>query len=173
MAIKANENIGTGIAVVALLFAIIALAVDQLATVDVANCDYDYCGWKESRIKCYGVSASADYSCSSDDSSCNAVKSAGQAWMAFGIIGVFFFTIPIVLSLAVHQHRKYSRFLYAIGAISFLVSFIIWVSDGCSAKYSSWDLGASAYLMVIAGILGIVAVIMEWRTSPPENYEKM
>jgi len=63
--------------------------------------------------------------------------------------------------------------LYAFGAVSFLVSFIIWVSDGCSAKYSSYDLAASAYLMVIAGILGIVAVIMEWRSPSSGSYEKM
>jgi len=169
---KDGGAIGCG--VIILILAIIALALDQLSyytKIDEGficnnDGDYAYCGYDDFRIKCEGSSSKYEWEdCADDSDVCKEIQSSGSTFLAFTIIGAIAIAVAILFSLPyTMKFRSFVRFVYIASGLCFLIAFIVWASKGCQAQdgYDDYDLGASSWLVLIAGILSIADGVFEW-----------
>eukprot|EP01083_Nonionella_stella_P228870 810758_1 len=171
----------------AILFAIIALSVDEMSDGDIKfssgdpEVDYD-CGWNQYRLNIAGYSESHDYasdSCSNDDEVIDADFCAhsamnGKIWLASSIIGLFTLVASIIIILNKTYGGKDS-WIYTIlllvgtGCIS-IAAFWWWLNDRCEdvEQYNEIYLeadfdtspGPSLYLMWVSLFMCIGAVLI-------------
>jgi hypothetical protein len=172
--VAASKDHGkVGVSIICIILIIIALSLDQLsyypdASKDCFNDDdaYAYCGYSEFRAQCQGIKFTGKWEdCKDDSDDCEATYNAGQTFESLTIIGLIICAIGVALSLPFSlRFRTFVRFIYIFAGLSLLVAFITWASDGCQAHDddSGYELGASSYCVLVAGILALADGVFEW-----------
>jgi len=148
------------IAVLGVLFGLIALGADELSTDVYSSSCTGICHWDKASFSCDSEFWVIYYS-SSDctNSECGTVESAGNTWLAFGIIGLLIGIVSIILHIR-NLYIKYYNYLYLASGICFFIPFLAWSINGCTILGSFWSTGSSPVLMIIASILTIISCII-------------
>jgi len=174
-----------GTSFVVFILLIVGIAVDKLNTGDQKTYYWDdqrgitiyvkrdfECKWKESGSKVEGGNGwhwtTYDKACDNDDSgkACD-VETAGQVWLAFGILGIV--TQAAVLGsmialVVVFTSDKFTTMeaMFRLAALGIACAFVViqwsvWKAKGCSDVSNDYDMGVSMILVIIAWALNVVA----------------
>ena len=150
----------TIICLMALIFAIAALAVDQITLFP----DYDdaYCGWQKNTYN----DVKYEDSCSSNNDWCETEK-AGLHWFWWAIGGIGAGVVAIGF-VAVYKYL--CSLIYLMSCACFMTSLILWSKNNpyCWGDNFSidYEMNTSMILMIIAVVFQFVNICVAFRIPP-------
>lgn len=150
----------TIICLIAITFAISALAVDKITL--FPNSDDTHCGWQKDNL----LDVKYDDLCSSNNDWCK-TKKAGQYWLWFGIGGIIAGLIGIGF-VAVYKYL--CSIIYLTSTALFMSSLIMWADNNpycwSNTADTKYEMNTSMILMVFAVIVQFFNICVAFRIPP-------